>query len=83
MHGGYVMPQLGEIKTAKEFMIDDALIQGVLKIANYRLKKSYPLLSENHYSESDVRWILESLAMILEELENDISNNAKNKSDIS
>ena len=47
--------------------IDDALIEGVQKIANYRLKKSYPLMSENHYSETDVRWILESLAMILEE----------------
>jgi hypothetical protein len=83
MHGGYVMPQLGEIKTAKEFMIDDALIQGVLKIANYRLKKSYPLLSENHYSESDVRWILESLAMILEEYDIQQStqgNNRKSKS---
>ena len=50
-------------------MIDDALIQGVQKVANYRIKKNYPLMSENHYSESDVRWILESLAMILEEYE--------------
>jgi len=50
-------------------MIDDALIRGVQKIANYRLKKGYPLMSENHYSESDVKWILESLAMILEEYE--------------
>ncbi len=48
-------------------MIDDALIQGVQKIANFRLKKSYPLMSENHYSEYDVKWILESLAMTLEE----------------
>jgi hypothetical protein len=50
-------------------MIDDALIKGAQTIANYRMKKSYPLLSENHFSESDVRWILESLAMILEEYE--------------
>ena len=50
-------------------MIDDALIQSVQKIANYRLKKNYPLLGETHYSESDVRYILESLAMILEEYE--------------
>lgn len=48
-------------------MIDDALIEGVRKIANYRLKKGYPLMGENHYSEIDVKWILESLAMILEE----------------
>ena len=50
-------------------MIDDALIEGVQKIANYRLKKNYPLMGENHFSESDVRYILESLAMILEEYE--------------
>jgi len=50
-------------------MIDDALIQGVQKIANYRIKKGYPLMSESHYSEHDIRWILESLAMILEEYE--------------
>ena len=50
-------------------MIDDALIQGVQKIANYRLKKGYPLMGENHYSDNDVRWILESLVMILEEYE--------------
>jgi len=50
-------------------MIDDALIQGVQKIANYRLKNGYPLMSENHYPEHDVKWILESLAMILEEYE--------------
>jgi len=50
-------------------MIDDALVSGVRKIANYRIKKNYPLMSENHYSEHDVRWILESLAMILEEYE--------------
>jgi hypothetical protein len=49
--------------------IDDALVEGVQTIANYRMKKSYPLLSENHYSEHDVKWILESLAMILEEYE--------------
>jgi hypothetical protein len=49
--------------------IDNALIQGVQKIANYRLKKNYPLMGENHYSESDVKWILESLCMILEEYE--------------
>uniref|UniRef100_A0A6M3LH72 Uncharacterized protein n=1 Tax=viral metagenome TaxID=1070528 RepID=A0A6M3LH72_9ZZZZ len=48
-------------------MIDNALIQGVQKIANYRIKKSYPLMGETHYSESDIKWILESLAMILEE----------------
>lgn len=48
-------------------MIDDALIQGVQKIANYRMKKDYPLLSNDHFNESDVRIILESLAMILEE----------------
>ena len=50
-------------------MIDDALIEGVQKIANFRLKKGYPLMGENHYSENDVRWILESLVMILEEYE--------------
>ena len=50
-------------------MIDDALIQGVQKIANYRIKKNYPLLGENHFSKSDIVWILESLAMILEEYE--------------
>ncbi len=50
-------------------MIDDALIEGVQKIANFRLKKGYPLMSENHYSENDVKWILESLAMILGEYE--------------
>uniref|UniRef100_A0A6M3LRQ2 Uncharacterized protein n=1 Tax=viral metagenome TaxID=1070528 RepID=A0A6M3LRQ2_9ZZZZ len=50
-------------------MIDDTLVQGVQKIANFRLKKDYPLMSENHYSEYDVKWILESLAMILEEYE--------------
>ncbi len=49
--------------------VDDDLIQGVQKIANFRLKKSYPIMGENHYSEHDVRWILESLAMILEEYE--------------
>jgi hypothetical protein len=49
--------------------IDDALVEGVQTIANYRMKKSYPLLSENHYSELDVKMILESLAMILEEYE--------------
>jgi hypothetical protein len=48
-------------------MIDDALVEGVQTIANYRMKKDYPLLSEHHYSKSDVRWILESLVMILEE----------------
>ncbi len=48
-------------------MIDDALIEGVQKIANYRLKKKYPLMDENHFSECDVRMVLESLAMILEE----------------
>ena len=48
-------------------MIDDALIQGVQKITNYRIKKKYPLMDDNHYSEHDVKWILESLAMILEE----------------
>ena len=47
--------------------IDDALIKGVQKITNYRLKKDYPLMDDNHYSESDVKMILESLAMILEE----------------
>lgn len=47
--------------------IDDALIKGVQKIANYRLKKNYPLMDENHYSETDVRYILESLCMLLEE----------------
>ena len=50
-------------------MIDDALIQGVQKIANYRLKKNYPLMSENHFLESDVKLILESLAMVSEEYE--------------
>ena len=50
-------------------MKDDALIEGVQKIANYRMKKDYPLVSENHYHERDVRIILESLAMILEEYE--------------
>ena len=50
-------------------MIDDALIQGVQKITNHRLKKNFPLMGENHYSELDVKWILESLAMILEEYE--------------
>jgi len=57
-------------------MIDDALIEGVQTIANYRIKKAYPLMSENHYSESDVRMILESLAMILEEYE---KTNKENK----
>ena len=49
--------------------IDDVLIKGVRKIANYRIKKAYPLMDENHYSKYDVRMILESLAMILEEYE--------------
>jgi len=47
--------------------MDDALIQGVQKIANYRLKKAYPLMGENHYSESDVRMIIESFLMLMEE----------------
>ncbi len=50
-------------------MIDDALIQGVQKIANYRLKKNHPLMGENHFSEYDVEMILESLVMIMEEYE--------------
>lgn len=60
-------------------MIDDALIQGVQKIANYRIKKSYPLMSENHYSETDVRMILESLAMILEEHELSKTNSKRTR----
>ncbi len=50
-------------------MIDDALIKGVQKIANYRLKKRYPLMDDNHYSESDVKLVLESLCMLLREYE--------------
>ena len=49
--------------------MDDALVEGVQKIANYRIKKAYPLMGEKHFSTSDVRFILESLAMILEEYE--------------
>ena len=49
--------------------VDEYLIRGVQKIANFRLKKGYPLMGENHYSEHDVKWILESLTMILEEYE--------------
>ncbi len=48
-------------------MIDDALILGVQKVANYKMEKDYPLVGENHFHESDVRMILESLVMILEE----------------
>jgi hypothetical protein len=48
-------------------MIDDALILGVQKVANYKMKKDYPLVGENHFHKSDVRMILESLVMILEE----------------
>ena len=50
-------------------MIDDVLIKGVQAIANCWIKKSYPLMGESHFSECDVRIILESLVMILEEYE--------------
>ncbi len=64
-------------------MIDDALIQGVQKIANCILKKNYPLIGENHFNECDVRIILESLVLLLEEYDiqrRTKSNNHESKS---
>lgn len=49
--------------------MDDTLIRGVQRITNTKLKREYPLMEAEHYSELDVKLILESLAMILEEYE--------------
>ncbi len=49
-------------------MIDDALIRGVMEFANRRLKNDYPLMGENHFSESDVKVILESFLLLMKKL---------------
>ena len=48
-------------------IVDDTLIQGVQKIANYRIKRDYPLFSDNHFSEVDAKIIVESFLMLLGE----------------
>ncbi len=47
-------------------MIDDALVQGIMQIANYKTHKKYPMLSEDHYKEDDVKIILESYFELIE-----------------
>jgi len=48
-------------------MIDEVWIKGTQRITNARIKKAYPLMSDNHFSKTDVRLILESYFMLLEE----------------
>ena len=48
-------------------MIDEAWVEGVQKIANYRFNKDYPLVGRNHFATSDVKYIIESFLMLLEE----------------
>ena len=47
-------------------MIDEVWITGTQRITNARIKKAYPLMSDNHFSKTDVRLILESYFMLLE-----------------
>lgn len=46
-------------------MIDQSLIEGVTKIANTRMKINYPLVSESHFKESDVQYILEAAVELI------------------
>ena len=51
--------------------MNEHIIEGVRKIANYRIKKAYPLLSDNHFSEADTQILIESFLMLLEEYRKD------------
>uniref|UniRef100_A0A6M3LJM0 Uncharacterized protein n=1 Tax=viral metagenome TaxID=1070528 RepID=A0A6M3LJM0_9ZZZZ len=48
-------------------MIDEVWVKGIQKIANARIKKTYPLMSEKHFSEADAKILLESYLMLKEE----------------
>ncbi len=50
-------------------MIANVWIEGTQKIANFRINKDYPLMSENHFSKDDVKYIIESFLMLMEEYE--------------
>jgi hypothetical protein len=45
-------------------MIDDALIDGIAKIANKRIEKDFPLLGDKYFKSSEVRYIVEAVASL-------------------
>jgi len=62
-------------------MIDNAWIEGTQKIANFRIHKAYPLMSENHFSLIDTQIIVESFLMLMEEYEVQRNKQSDNRND--
>uniref|UniRef100_A0A6H2A2F6 Uncharacterized protein n=1 Tax=viral metagenome TaxID=1070528 RepID=A0A6H2A2F6_9ZZZZ len=62
-------------------MIDNVWLEGTKRLANYNIKKVYPLMGENHYSNLDVKLILESFLMLWRGYEIQRSEQSNNRHD--